>query len=409
MLATNEANPATDGDGGEAILVATAQRLLAEGKSQRYVAARTGKPRLWVRNLPKLGAVPAIIEVEPHTALEFAAKITACCQRSVEAVFETGMLLIRAKATLPHGEFEAMVAGDLPFGPRSARMLMAIAADPRLLNRNQGSVLPASWRTLYEITRLDDAALEARIADGTIRPDMGRSDIALALKQERRAAHAVRTLTGGTVENLHHLIASDFKAGVIYADPPWQFVTRSERGEGRSANQYYRTEGVEQIKRLPVDQLVADDAVLFLWVVDWCPSQALEVVEAWGFRHKTTAFTWAKQNASGEGWHMGQGYWTRANPEDCWLCTRGAPKRLYDDVRQLVVAPVMEHSRKPDEVYDRIERLVEGPYLELYARRERPRWVSWGDELPFQMPLPPHDPETGEIIEATAVPTEVAA
>jgi MT-A70/Helix-turn-helix domain len=104
---------------------------------------------------------------------------------------------------------------------------------------------------------------------------------------------------------------------------------------------------------------------------------------------------------------MGNGYWTRANPEDCWLCTRGNPKRLYEDVRQLIVAPVMEHSRKPDEVYERIERLVEGPYLELYARRERPGWVSWGAELPFKMPLPPHDPETGEIIDA--VPAEIAA
>jgi MT-A70 len=67
----------------------------------------------------------------------------------------------------------------------------------------------------------------------------------------------------------------------------------------------------------------------------------------------------------------------------------------------------MEHSRKPDEVYERIERLVEGPYLELYARRERPGWVSWGDELPFKVPLPPHDPVTGEIIDA--VPAEAAA
>ena len=300
-----------------------------------------------------------------------------------------------------------MVESDLPFGPRSARMLMAIASDPRLQNGTNGSVLPVSWRTLYEITRLDDAALEARIADGTIRADMGRSDIALALKQERRVAHAARTLTGGTVENLQQLVAADFKAGVIYADPPWKFVSRSERGEGRSANQHYRTEGVELIKQLPVKQLAADDAVLLMWVVDWCLDAALEVVKAWGFRHKTKGFTWAKLNESGEGWHMGQGYWTRANPEECWLCTRGNPKRLHEDVRQLVVAPVMEHSHKPDEVYDRIERLVEGPYLELYARRERPGWVSWGDELPFRMPLPPHDPETGEIIDA--VPAEVAA
>jgi N6-adenosine-specific RNA methylase IME4 len=80
---------------------------------------------------------------------------------------------------------------------------------------------------------------------------------------------------------------------------------------------------------------------------------------------------------------MGQGYWTRANPEDCWLATRGHPKRLHADVRQFITAPVAEHSRKPDEIYERIERLVDGPYLELYARRDRPGWMTWGNELPF--------------------------
>jgi hypothetical protein len=83
---------------------------------------------------------------------------------------------------------------------------------------------------------------------------------------------------------------------------------------------------------------------------------------------------------------MGQGYWTRANPETCWLATRGKPQRLHTDVRQLIVAPIREHSRKPDEIHDRIERLVAGPYLELYARRERPGWLTWGDELPFKAP-----------------------
>jgi N6-adenosine-specific RNA methylase IME4 len=215
----------------------------------------------------------------------------------------------------------------------------------------------------------------------------GRPKAVRAIVQDdRRAAHAARTLVGGTVDDLHRLAASGFKAAGILADPPWKFVTRSERGEGRSANQHYRTDALDLIKALPVAQLAAPDAVLCMWIVDWCLPQALEVIKAWGFEHKTTAFTWAKLNESGEGWHMGQGYWTRANPEDCWLATCGNPKRLYADVRQLIVAPVAEHSRKPNEIYERIERLVEGPYLELYARCERKGWMSWGDELPFKMP-----------------------
>jgi N6-adenosine-specific RNA methylase IME4 len=409
MSATNEGLPVHHGDGGEAVVIAEALRLLGEGKSQRQVAAQIGKSRIWVRSLPKPGFAPAVTEIEPRTVPEYVERIVACCRRTLEAIVEAGTLLIRAKENLPHGEFEGMIERDLPFGSRHARRLMAVAADARIANRTHVSVLPEAVGTLYELTKLDDVTFERRVADGTIRPDMGRQDLALRVKQERRVVHAGRALTGGTVENLHQLVASGFRAATILADPAWKFVTRSERGEGRSANQHYRTEGLELIKQLPVDQLAADDAVLFMWMVDWCPAAAFEVMEAWGFTHKTTAFTWAKQNQSGEGWHMGQGYWTRANPEDCWLGVRGKPKRLHEDVRQLIVAPVMEHSRKPDEIYDRIERLVEGPYLELYARRERPGWVSWGDELPFTVPLPAHDLETGEVIEhVTAAATRGA-
>jgi len=73
--------------------------------------------------------------------------------------------------------------------------------------------------------------------------------------------------------------------------------------------------------------------------------------------------------------------WTRANPEQCLLATRGAPRRRARDVKRLVVEPRREHSRKPDTVRKRIERLVEGPYVELFARETRPGWDAWGSEL----------------------------
>ena len=77
---------------------------------------------------------------------------------------------------------------------------------------------------------------------------------------------------------------------------------------------------------------------------------------------------------------MGIGKWTRAEFEQCWLGTRGNPKRLNADVRQAIISPRREHSRKPAEIHDRIERLVAGPYLELFAREERPGWTVWGNE-----------------------------
>ena len=105
------------------------------------------------------------------------------------------------------------------------------------------------------------------------------------------------------------------------------------------------------------------------------------MIEAWGFEYKTCAFNWFKQTKNGEGLTTGMGYWTRANSEVCLLATRGSPKRLNADVHQVIAAPRMEHSRKPDEVLQRIERLVGGPYIELFARRARPGWDAWGNQV----------------------------
>lgn len=79
---------------------------------------------------------------------------------------------------------------------------------------------------------------------------------------------------------------------------------------------------------------------------------------------------------------VGMGYWTRANSEVCLLATRGKPKRLNADVRQGIIEPRREHSRKPDCIYDRIERLVSGPYCELFARNSpRDGWDKWGNQI----------------------------
>jgi N6-adenosine-specific RNA methylase IME4 len=95
-------------------------------------------------------------------------------------------------------------------------------------------------------------------------------------------------------------------------------------------------------------------------------------------------FYWVKLNSlskSNSEFFTGLGYWTRANPEQCLLATRGSPRRKAKDVRRLVVDRRREHSRKPDTVRDRIERLVDGPYLELFAREAKPGWDCWGDQL----------------------------
>ena len=173
-----------------------------------------------------------------------------------------------------------------------------------------------------------------------------------------------------------------FSYQVIYADPAWPFENYSTKGEGRNPNRHYDTLSIEQIKALPVGHLAAENAALFLWVTDPLLDQAIEVMKAWGFRYVTVAFTWAKRSKKDTGWHMGTGYYTRANAETCLLGMNGRmglPKSR--GVRQLVVEPVREHSRKPDRIYSDIERLFDGPYVELFARTRRPGWDAWGNDV----------------------------
>ena len=169
------------------------------------------------------------------------------------------------------------------------------------------------------------------------------------------------------------------------------------------AERHYATMSLADIKALPVADVAAKDAILLLWAVDCMLPEALAVGEAWGFTFKTVAFTWAKLTRAWDDdsgtipasadprdergfWHIGLGYWTRGNPEQCLLFTRGKPKRQSAAVRQLLVSQRREHSRKPDEQYERIEALCSGPRRELFARHRWPGWEAWGNQLPAYDP-----------------------
>lgn len=169
--------------------------------------------------------------------------------------------------------------------------------------------------------------------------------------------------------------------GAIYCDPAWGFKNYSPKGEKKNPVRHYPCMTVAEIAALPVKGLAAPDCALFLWTTGPFLEAAFSVARQWGFGYSTTGFTWAKQNPSGEGWAFGTGYWTRANPEYCLLFTKGSPKRLATDVPELVVAPRSRHSEKPEEVAARIERLVGGPYCELFARGQRPGWTCLGNEI----------------------------
>ena len=167
---------------------------------------------------------------------------------------------------------------------------------------------------------------------------------------------------------------------VIYADPPWNFRNYSEKGNGRNANQHYSCMTIEELKLLPVASIADEDCVLLMWATGPLLPVQLEVMAAWGFEYKTIGFSWMKGCQNGAVF-MGGGCWTRSNAELCLLGTRGKPSRRSAAVRQAIYSVPGRHSEKPD-LHDRIEALVDGPYIELFARREaRPGWTYLGNEV----------------------------
>jgi N6-adenosine-specific RNA methylase IME4 len=175
---------------------------------------------------------------------------------------------------------------------------------------------------------------------------------------------------------------------VILADPPWQWrAWNPATGGQRGPERHYPTMGTAAICALPVGGLAAPDSALLLWATWPMLPDALAVIRAWGFVYKSLAWIWVKLRRRGLGYHMGLGYYTRANSEPCLLATRGRVPVRAHDVLAVITAPVMAHSRKPDEQYAKAERLFAGPYCELFARRRRLGWAVWGNEVESDLAL----------------------
>lgn len=191
------------------------------------------------------------------------------------------------------------------------------------------------------------------------------------------------------------------KYSILYADVPWKYKDPSlERG---GAERHYKTMSVQQIADLPVRGIATDDALLFLWVT-WPHLYKSELVlRSWGFKYKTIAFVWLKTNARRDPAQgsffaddyfavddfLGMGRWTRSNSEIVILGTRGKPKRASASVRQLIFAPIMEHSRKPAEVRDKIVKLAgDLPRLELFARDRAQGWDAFGNQVEGSINIP---------------------
>ena len=207
------------------------------------------------------------------------------------------------------------------------------------------------------------------------------------------------THTGPLIESgLFAGIPRGYAASLLF-DFPKHFATWSPTGQGRSPLKHYATMSPDQmLAHAPeVAALCAPHCWVFAWWPDPHLPQLLPFLTACGFVFSGKAFTWLKMR---KGWEedsafterdvfLGLGHTTREQTETCWLARRGKPGRLSKGIREVIVAAVREHSRKPDQQYPRIEAFCEGPRIELFARCHRPGWVVWGDQIDMFPPATP--------------------
>ncbi len=168
---------------------------------------------------------------------------------------------------------------------------------------------------------------------------------------------------------------------VILCDAPWKFQYWSPADPGaRRAENHYPVMELADICALNIP--AAKNCALFMWACWPLLPEAIQVINVWNFVYKTIAWVWVKAKPDNFGFFTGMGFYTRSNTEPCLLAIRGSMPVQAHDIQALIYSPVREHSRKPDEQYPKIERLYPNMrYLEMFARRKRPGWDTWGNEV----------------------------
>lgn len=176
-----------------------------------------------------------------------------------------------------------------------------------------------------------------------------------------------------------HIPAAPPRFRTILADPPWDIEQKGARG----AEMHYDLMTLDRIKAMPVADLAEDDAHLWLWVTNATLRAGYDVAESWGFTVRSP-LTWIK-------FRLGLGNYLRNATEHLLFATRGRAPVNFRSQPTWINAPVQDHSHKPEEQYALIERISDGPYLELFARRRPPTsadWSVWGNQIDSDVCLP---------------------
>lgn len=171
---------------------------------------------------------------------------------------------------------------------------------------------------------------------------------------------------------------------IIYADPPWRYNKRNNMKTkfGGGVHAHYPTMTMKEIESLPINKIASDNCALFLWTTFPFLDKQIQLFEKWGFEYKTLGFSWVKTNKNNGEPFFGVGYYAKSNVEVCLLGVKGKMKPISNLVSSCIISQREEHSKKPDEVRERIVSLFgDVPRIELFARQKADGWDCWGNEI----------------------------
>ena len=174
------------------------------------------------------------------------------------------------------------------------------------------------------------------------------------------------------------------KYNIIYADPPWAYRDKRDKHPRLcgGALVHYNTMGLEEIKKLPINQITADNCMLFLWATFPCIQESLDVIKSWGFKYKTLGFSWIKTNKNNGKPFFGIGYYTKSNCEVCLIGVKGKPIKISNSISSVIMSPREGHSKKPDIIRNKIVELCgDIPRIELFAREKADGWDVFGNQV----------------------------
>lgn len=268
------------------------------------------------------------------------------------------------------------IAHDIGLSKQTAERRMQVARNivPEVKDAIRDTEIANSTTQLLELARLAPEK-QVEVAKGIAEGASSIAEFIKSIDGQKREARRIERIDkiNAAVENNKPLNGIGVFP-VIYADPPWEYdfpISDSRRIENQ-----YPTMSLDEIMSLPVKDIAADDAILFLWVTTPMLEKGLKVLNAWGFDYRTS-MVWVKPS-------IGPGQWVRQRHEYLLIGVRGdipTPKG-EDKPDSVIEAPREEHSKKPEIVYDIIERMYpELPKVELFSRRKRENWAAWGNEI----------------------------